>query len=93
MDPAIALKLEATKYQITIRMCAWKNLNGNTDAVSEDNAPKYTFTLEDLEGNVYAQFVDVPAMPNVNGAQNMAVNNVTKSVTDFTVEKAGYHAF
>ena len=91
MDPAIALKLEATKYQITIRMCAWKNLNGNTDAVSEDNAPKYTFTLEDLEGNVYAQFVDVPAMPNVNGAQNMAVNNVTKSVTDFTVEKAGYY--
>ena len=91
MDPAIALKLEATKYQITIRMCAWKNLNDNTDAVSEDNAPKYTFTLEDLEGNVYAQFVDVPAMPNVNGAQNIAVNNVTKSVTDFTVEKAGYY--
>lgn len=91
MPEGIALQLDARKYQITIRMCAWKNLNGNTDAVNAENAPKYSFTLEDLNGNVYARFDDVIAMPNVNGAQDMAVTNVTRSVTDFTVDKAGYY--
>ena len=91
MDPNIALWLDAKKHQITIRMCAWKNLNGNQDAVSAENAPLYDFTLEDLEGNVYARFSNVKAMPNVNGAQDKAVNNVTKSVTDFTVETPGYY--
>lgn len=91
MPEGIALHLDARKYQITIRMCAWKNLNGNTDAVNADNAPLYSFTLEDLAGNIYARFDDVPAMPNVNGAQDVAVNNVTRSQTDFTVDKAGYY--
>lgn len=91
MPEGIALKLDARKYQITIRMCAWKNLNGNTDAVNPDNAPKYNFTLEDLDGNVYARFDDVLAMPNVNGEQNKAVTGVTRSQTDFTVDKAGYY--
>lgn len=95
IDPAmpegISLYLEPKKYQITIRMCAWKNLDGNKDAVNEDKAPKYNFTLEDLSGNVYARFDDVMAMPNVNGAQNVAVNNVTRSQTDFTVDQAGYY--
>ena len=95
IDPAmpegISLYLDARKYQITIRMCAWKNLNGNTDEVSEENAPKYSFTLEDLYGNIYARFDDISAMPNVNGAQDRAVNNVTRSQTDFTVDKAGYY--
>ena len=91
MPEGISLQLDARKYQITIRMCAWKNLNGNTDAINVENAPKYDFTLEDLNGNVYARFKDVIAMPNVNGAQNMAVTGVTRSVTDFTVDKAGYY--
>ncbi len=91
MPEGISLWLDARKHQITIRMCAWKNLNGNTDAVSPDNAPVYTFTLEDLSGNVYARFDDVVAMPNVNGAQNTAVTNVTRSQTDFMVDKAGYY--
>ena len=91
MPEGISLKLDARKYQITIRMCAWKNLNGNTEAVNAENAPKYDFTLEDLDGNVYARFKDVVAMPNVNGAQNIAVTGVTRSVTDFTVDKAGYY--
>lgn len=91
MPEGIDLKLDARKYQITIRMCAWKNLNGNTDKVNPDNAPKYTFTLEDLEGNVYARFDDVLAMPNVNGSQDVAVTGVTRSQTDFTVDKAGYY--
>ncbi len=91
MPKGISLYLEPKKYQITIRMCAWKNLNGNTQAVNEENAPKYSFTLEDLSGKVYARFDDVKAMPNVNGAQNTSVTNVTRSQTDFTVEKAGYY--
>ena len=91
MPEGISLYLEARKYQITIRMCAWKNLNGNTDAVSPDNAPKYDFTLEDMAGNIYARFSDVSAMPNVNGAQDIAVTGVTRSQTDFTVDKAGYY--
>lgn len=97
MDPNIALWLDAKKHQITIRMCAWKNLNSNKDKFSEENAPKYTFTLEDLTGKVYARFDDVKAMPNVNGDGNdtnypdKKVTNVTKSVTDFTVETPGYY--
>ena len=91
MPEGIDLKLDARKYQITIRMCAWKNLNGNTDKVNPDNAPKYTFTLEDLDGNVYARFDDVIAMPNVNGAQDISVTGVTRSQTDFTVDKPGYY--
>ena len=91
MPEGISLYLDARKYQITIRMCAWKNLNGNTDAISADNAPKYDFTLEDMAGNVYARFSDVPAMPNVNGAQNTAVTGVTRSQTDFTVDQSGYY--
>ncbi|MBR2630711.1 MAG: hypothetical protein IKD25_04195 [Bacteroidaceae bacterium] len=106
LDPAmpegLSLYLDARKYQITIRMCAWKNLNGNKDKFNEENAPKYSFTLEDLEGNVYARFDDVIAMPNVHG-NNPAdhadpsnypdgnVTNVTRSQTDFTVDKAGYY--
>lgn len=91
MDERIGLYLEPRKYSITIRMCAWKNLNGNTDAVNPENAPTYNFTLEDLDGEVYARFTDIKAMPNVNGAQNVAVNNVTRSTADFTVSKAGYY--
>lgn len=101
LDPAmpegLSLYLDARKYQITIRMCAWKNLNGNTDKFNEENAPKYSFTLEDLEGNVYARFDDVIAMPNVQGNDantnypDKNVTNVTRSQTDFTVDKAGYY--
>lgn len=91
MDPRVGLYLEARKYQISFRMAAWKNLNGNTEAVSPDNAPKYTFTLEDLEGNVYAEFKDKIAMPNVNGAQNMAVTGCDKEAVDFAVEQSGYY--
>lgn len=101
LDPAmpegLSLYLDARKYQITIRMCAWKNLNGNKDKFNEENAPKYSFTLEDLDGNIYARFDDVIAMPNVQGDDSNTnypdknVTNVTRSQTDFTVDKAGYY--
>lgn len=101
LDPAmpegLSLYLDARKYQITIRMCAWKNLNGNKDKFNEENAPKYSFTLEDLDGNIYARFDDVIAMPNVQGDDantnypDKNVTNVTRSQTDFTVDKAGYY--
>ena len=91
MPEGVSLWLDAVKHQISIRMCAWKNLNGNTDEVNLDNAPKYSFTLEDLAGNVYARFDDISAVPNVNGAQDRAVNNVTRSVADFSVPQAGYY--
>ena len=83
MPREIGLYLDAKKHQITILMCAWKNLTGNV-------SPIYTFTLEDLDGNVYAKFEDVKAMPNMNGARGK-VTNATKSVTDFTVPKPGYY--
>ncbi len=93
MDPEIALSLSPNKYQITIRMCAWKNFNNNTDEVTNDPnvIPTYSFTLEDLKGNVYAKFNNIPAKPNVNGAQDRAVNNVTKSQADFNVSEDGYY--
>lgn len=86
MPEGIALYLDARKYQITIRMCAWKNLGDDTG-----DAPEYTFTLEDLDENVYARFNDVKAVPSVHGAQDIAVTGVTRSQTDFTVDKAGYY--
>ncbi len=91
MPEGIALQLDARKYQIAIRMCAWKNLNGNSDTFSEENAPKYDFTIEDLDGNVYARFTDLVAMPNVNGSQDLPVTGVQPFVADFIVDKAGYY--
>lgn len=84
MDPNIALYLEARKYQISFRMAAWKFFENG-------EAPTYNFALTDLDGNVYAEFRDYPAKPNVNGQQNMAVNGATQNITDFTVPKAGYY--
>jgi len=78
MPENIALQLDARKYQISFLMAAWKG------------EPTFTFTLEDLEGNVYAKFSDVLAAPNVNGAQGKVTGSV-KCVTDFTVPQAGYY--
>ena len=78
MPEGISLRLEPRKYQISFLMAAWKG------------EPTFNFTLEDLDGNVYARFNDILAAPNVNGA----VGNVTgsvKCVTDFTVDKEGYY--
>ena len=78
MPENIALQLEARKYQISFLMAAWKG------------EPTFTFTLEDLDGNVYAKFADVLAAPNVNGATGKVTGSV-KCVTDFTVPQAGYY--
>ncbi|MBQ0103853.1 MAG: hypothetical protein KBS99_06765, partial [Prevotellaceae bacterium] len=93
MDPEIALQLEPSKYQIAIKMAAWKNFNGDTEwnSTNPDNIPQYSFTLEDLEGNVYAEFNNIPAKPNLNGAQDKAVTGATVSEADFTVQNAGYY--
>ncbi len=74
----IALKLEPRKYQITFLMAAWKG------------APVFRFTLEDLEGNVYAKFTDFVASPSVEG-NKIKVTGSVKCQTDFTVDKAGYY--
>lgn len=78
MPEGIALKLEARKYQVSFLMAAWKD------------APMFNFTLEDLDGNVYAKFTDYVAAPNMNGAQG-PVSGSVKCVTDFTVPKEGYY--
>ena len=80
----IALKLEPRKYQISFLMAAWKN------------EPKFTFTLEDLDGNVYAKFVDYIAAPTCadNDGNRLNGGKVTGSVlcqADFTVDKEGYY--
>ena len=80
----IALKLEPRKYQISFLMAAWKN------------EPKFTFTLEDLDGNVYAKFVDYVAAPTCadNDGNRLNGGKVTGSVlcqADFTVDKEGYY--
>ena len=87
MPEGIALKLEPRKYQVSFLMAAWKN------------EPKFTFTLEDVEGNVYAKFTDITAAPTVAYAEgnntllynNGVVTGSVKCVTDFTVDKAGYY--
>ena len=78
MDPAIGLKLDARKYQISFLMAAWKA------------EPRYDFTLEDLEGNVVARFDDILAQPNVNG-QKTKVVGATRGEANFVVPKAGYY--
>ena len=52
MPEGIALYLEPVKHQIAISMFAWKR------------EPVYSFTLEDLDGNVYARFDNILAKPN-----------------------------
>jgi len=74
----ISLKLEARKYQISFLMAAWKG------------EPTFTFTLEDLNGEVYAKFADILAAPNVNGATGKVTGSV-KCVTDFVVPEEGYY--
>ena len=74
----IALRLEPRKYQISFTMAAWKS------------QPVFRFTLEDLEGNVYAKFDNYTATPNMNGTQ-AAVSGALKCTTDFTVDKEGYY--
>lgn len=84
LDPAIALKLEAKRHQITFKCAAWKYFD-------DGSAPKFNFSLEDLNGVVIAHFDNVEAKPNVNGQQNVAVNGVTVCTTAFNVPEAGYY--
>ena len=78
MPEGIALKLDGRKYQVSFLMAAWKG------------EPRFFFTMEDLDGNVYAQFNDMLAAPNMNGAQTK-VTGSAKFVTDFTLPKDGYY--
>ncbi len=74
-----ALWLEARKYNISFLMAAWKG------------EPTFTFTLEDLDGNVYAKFEDYLAAPNVNGVNGATVTGSVKCEADFTVDHEGYY--
>lgn len=72
------LELVAGKYQVSFNMAAWKG------------TPKFKFTLEDLKGNVVANFTDYLAAPNMNGATGK-VTGSTYCVADFTVDTKGYY--
>lgn len=78
MPEDITFRLQARKYQVRFLMAAWKG------------EPKFSFTIEDLEGNVYAEFNDFLAAPNVNGATGNVKGSVV-CVTDFTVPREGYY--
>ncbi len=90
MDPNIALYLTARKHQITIKMAAWKFIGQDSEGEG-GTPPVYTFTLEDLDGNVYAKFDGFEAKPNVKGDQNIAVTGCTVNQADFTVPQDGYY--
>ena len=89
MPAGVALKLTPRKYQISFLMAAWKN------------SPQFSFTLEDLSGNVYARFNDITAAPTLcyhddadntdKRYNNGRVTGSVKCVTDFTVDKEGYY--
>lgn len=74
----ISLYLEPNKYQIKFLMAAWKG------------EPKFSFSLENLAGDVFARFDDLTAKPNVNGAKTKVSGSV-KCQTEFTVETPGYY--
>lgn len=78
MPEGIELKLKAGRYRINFLMAAWKN------------EPTFTFTLEDLHGNVSAQFKDLVAAPNVNGSTGKVTGSVS-FVKDFTISVPGYY--
>ena len=78
MPEGIALKLEDRNYQICFLMAAWKD------------EPTFTFTLEDLNGNVHARYTDLVAAPNVNGATGKVTGSVT-CVKNFTISDPGYY--
>jgi methionine-rich copper-binding protein CopC len=78
MPDNISLYLTPQKYQIYFQMAAWKG------------EPQFSFTLEDLDGNVYAKFTDYVAKPNMNGATGKVSGTVTCQA-DFTVDKEGYY--
>ena len=78
MPENIALKLEARKYQVSFLMAAWKG------------EPTFSFTLEDLNEEVYCKFDDYLAAPNVNGATGY-VSGTVKCTADFTVPADGYY--
>ncbi len=79
MDPEIALYLTPRKYQVSFRMAAWKV------------EPKFDFILERVGSTEpVAQFLDVVAVPNMNGATGYVEGSVEIS-TEFTVDKAGYY--
>ena len=78
------LKLDARKYQVSFQMAAWK---GN---------PSYSFTLEDLDGNVYARFDNFVASPTLKDASsntlnNGVVNEITTNQADFTPDHEGFY--
>lgn len=74
----ISLYLEPGKYNVSFKMAAWKG------------EPVFRFTLEDLDGNVYAQFNDYVAKPNLNGAKGKVTGTLALEA-DFIVENPGYY--
>jgi len=74
----ISLKLTPRKYNVSFKMAAWKG------------EPVFRFTLEDLDGNVYAQFNDYVAKPNMNGSTGK-VSGTLSLEADFEVENEGYY--
>ncbi len=78
MDPGIALKLEPKKHELSFLMAAWKG------------EPTFDFTLENLQGEVVAEFRDQLAKPNVNGVQG-PVSGSLELVTEFTPPKEDYY--
>lgn len=78
MPEGIALELEPRNYQLSFLMAAWKD------------EPTFICTIEDLEGNVYAKFVDILAEPNLNGAYENVTGSV-EYVDNFSIDKAGFY--
>lgn len=77
-----------------------KEGDGFYDPAYKENVDKYWYTLEspiynfeltDLEGNAYAEFHEIKAVPTVHRSQNIRVTNATENSADFTVTKPGYY--
>ena len=100
MDPELGLYLEPKKYSIDFLMCAWKYQDGlfydsSKGEVDNNNQngyqyPKFNFTVEDLNGKVFARFDNVEAKPCVNNGRTLN-GKPTRSNTDFTIDQPGYY--
>lgn len=54
-------------------------------------SPIYNFELTDLQGEVFAQFHKIKAVPTVHRSQNIRVTNATVNEADFIVTEPGYY--
>lgn len=78
MPEGISLYLVPNRYQVSFLMAAWKG------------EPTFTFSIEDLDDNVYVESNALIAQPDLKGSTNSTISGPSYS-SEFYIEKSGYY--